>query len=121
MPGFLQNTSGIRLSPPWDNIFFSLRGSPPEYLTREESAHLISNITEWLEKLVDDAFSTLARKLLLESVKSGIGPRSIVRKNDWMNDTNYYLADSYKRQVKFERDAGSLPGTLAHSLPFTTV
>ena len=103
------------------NIFFSLKGSAPGYLSHDESAHLISNSTEWLERLVDDAFSTLARRLLLESVKSGIGPRSIVRKNDWMNDTNYYLADSYKRQVKFERDAGSLPGTLAHSLPFTTV
>ncbi len=103
------------------NIFFNLKGSPSGYLSHDESARLISNSSEWLDRLVDDAFSTLARRLLLESVKSGVGPRSIVRKNDWMNEPNYYLAEAYKRQVKVEQDAGSSPGTLAHALPFTTV
>ena len=95
----------------------SLKGSSPAYLSHDESAHLIANSSQWLEQLVDLAFEALARKLLLESARSGIGPRSVVRSNDWMSETLHNLAERIMDRVEVERNLGSTPGTLAHALP----
>ena len=102
-------------------ILFNLKGSPPGYLSHDESGHLIMYSSKWLGMLVDAAFSDLARKLLLQSARTGVGPRSIVRSNDWMSETLHHLVERFKDRVKIERANGSSPGTLAHSLPFTTV
>lgn len=102
-------------------ILFSLKGSTPGYLSHDESAHLIKNKSKWLGLLVDAAFSDLARKLLLQSARTGVGPRSIVRSNDWMSETLHHLVERFKDRVEIERANGSSPGTLAHALPFPTV
>ena len=83
-------------------IFGSLRGSPIGYLSHDQSAHLIANRSEWLDVLVERAFNALARTLLLESARSGIGPRSVVRSNDWMRDTLHNLTERISDQVRFE-------------------
>ena len=100
-------------------IFASLRGSPIGYLSHDQSAHLIANRSEWLDVLVERAFNALARTLLLESARSGIGPRSVVRSNDWMRDTLHNLTERISDQVRFERTTGPAPGTFAHSMPFS--
>ncbi len=97
-----------------------LKGSSPSYLSHDESRHLIANNSEWLGLLVDRAFSALARKLLLESARSGVGPRSIVRSNNWMSEALHYLTERVIDQVTIERTAGTLPGSLAHALRFAT-
>ena len=102
-------------------ILSRLKGSPPGYMSYDESAHLIANSSQWLDLLVERAFEGLARKLLMESVRSGIGPRSVVRSNDWMNEPLHYLVQRITDQVGIERNAGTQSGTLAHALPFTTV
>ena len=101
-------------------ILGGVQGTPPAYLAPEQSAHLIANTDDWLELLVDRAFASLARRLLLESVRGGTGPRSVVRSNDWMNETMHYLTEQFIDRVNIERANGNRPGTLAYALPFVT-
>ena len=101
-------------------VLCGLKGCSPAYLSPSESARLIERKSQWLDLLVDRAFSALARRLLLESARSGIGPRSVVRSNNWMNDTLHYLAERITDQVIIERNNGTRTGSLAEALPFTT-
>lgn len=98
-------------------VFASLRGLPHStYLSHSQSEELIRNESEWLDILVDRAFLGLARRLLLESARSGVGPRSIVRTNDWMQDAIENLTETTRVQVRIEHQMGAGPGTLANTL-----
>ena len=101
-------------------ILFGLKGCSAGYMSHDESTTLIGNCSEWLGVLVELAFAELARKLLLESAKSGTGPRSVVRSNDWMNETLHFLTQRIIDRVGIERAAGPQPGSLAHALPFNS-
>ena len=97
----------------------TLRGSKVSYLSHDQSTHLVMRKSEWVEEFVERAFNKLARALLLASISSGVGARSVVRANEWMKDSLYYASQEILNEIRVEVRAGANPGTLAHVLPFS--
>ena len=100
-------------------VLARLKSAQIDYLTREESLHLIGHRAEWLGTVVDMAFEELGRALLLDAARKGIGARSVVRSNDWMTDALHSLSQRVSDRVATERSLGSPAGSLAMVLPHT--
>ncbi len=89
------------------------------YLSANDSDHLIATKERWMRLFVEKAFEKLIRKLATESRNHGIGPRSIVRRNEWMDEAIEAATEAISDLMRAQNDAGVAEGrTLAGALPF---
>lgn len=97
----------------------TLAGVTQGYLSAQDSEALIVNKDSWLPEFIDKAFERLANKLAVESRKSGLGPRSIVRRNDWMDEPISMAADLLREYLRMEAKFGQTgQGSVSAALPF---
>ena len=99
-------------------ILSSLAGVKQGYLSDDFSMILIQK-PAWLSELIKPAFENLAIKLATESRNRGIGARSIVRRNEWMDESISTTLSPIRARLDVERKyAQNVEGTLSSMLPF---
>ena len=94
-------------------------------LARTEEGYLADSLSEslvrtregWLPKLVEIAFRQVVRKLAQASRSQGIGPRAIVRRNNWWQDGAADAVNQMRDRIEMEKQNGSPEGSLAAALP----
>ena len=89
------------------------------YLAYGISDELIQSRDRWLRQFTEKAFEHLSRRLALEARNQGTGPRSIVRRNEWMEEAIDAATESIRERIRAQREAG-VTGEIALSsaLPF---
>ena len=97
----------------------ALAGASQGYFPATESEGLISSKDRWMSVFVNQAFDQLARKLASESRARATGPRSIVRRNDWMEDAIENAIDLIRQMLKLEAQYGApSESSVSGALPF---
>lgn len=101
------------------SMLSTLAGRPRGYFPASESEKLIQTRSVWMPLLLDAAFDRLAHKLATESRNSGIGPRSIVRRNEWMLDPIEVATTIIRQRLSMETEMGRTgEDSLTSALPF---
>ena len=95
-----------------------LAGAEQGYLDPELSKSLAESREAWLPAFVDIAFSQVARQLALVSKARGIGPRAIIRRNEWWEGSAADAAYLIRQRLDIEAQAGTPAGSVAAALPF---
>ena len=100
----------------------ALAGMEQDYLSDEYSRALVQQ-QAWLYELINPAFDSLKNRLATESRSRGVGVRSVVRRNEWMNEaistTISLIRMKLDTQRSMEQQFGhSAEGTLSSMLPF---
>ena len=105
------NTVGRMLS--------SLAGLEPGYLAADISDALVQNRDRWLPQFVERAFDRLSRELAIEARRQGTGPRSIVRRNEWMEGAIETSTEAIRERIMAQSEAGVTgEAMLLSALPF---
>ncbi len=119
--GFLVKTAHIRFAVVCavSRMLCSLADVPQGYLSLEISRKLVERKEQWMREFTAKAFDRLARKLANYSRNSGAGPRSIVRRNEWLEEAIDLSIDSIRERINAQREAGLTgPTALINVLPF---
>ena len=95
-----------------------LAGTDQGYLDPEVSKSLAESREAWLPTFVEIAFDQVARQLAVVSEDQGIGPRAIVRRNEWWKSSARGAAYLVGQQLEMEVKAGKPEGSIAAALPF---
>jgi len=94
-----------------------LAGIEQGYLSDSLAESLVGTRELWLTKMVDIAFRQVVRKLAQASNSQGVGPRAIVRRNNWWQDGAADAVNQMKDRIEMEKQNGSPEGSLAAALP----
>ena len=96
----------------------TLAGKSQDYCSVDDAELLVQNRDTWLPRFIDQAFDQLANQLVSESFTRGTGPRSIVRRNDWMGRAVENAAYLIQQLLQMETATGLTgEGSLRHALP----
>ena len=95
-----------------------LAGTGPGYLSTDHSDALATPRDRWLPAFVEVAFKSVARELARESESKGMGPRSIIRRNDWWDSAASNAEFLIRERMQLDRDVGTPAGSVVAALPF---
>ena len=100
----------------------ALAGMEQDYLSDEYSRALVQQ-QAWLYELINPAFDSLKNRLATEWRSRGVGVRSVVRRNEWMNEaistTISLIRMKLDTRRSMEQQFGhSAEETLSSMLPF---